>query len=72
MTEPANPTQGRPLTPLQISRVDFAQRDLEAACAAELADLDPAELILVIERLRGRLDDTLALISELGYVVPNQ
>jgi hypothetical protein len=38
-------------------RIDFARRELEAARAADLAQMAPAGLIFQIERLRARLDD---------------
>lgn len=55
-----------PLTDLQKSRVDFARRDLGTARAEDLAQLDAAGLILVVERLRGRLGDMLDLIGEVA------
>lgn len=64
MTEQPNPTQGRPLTPTQATIIDYARRELETSRATNLAQLDAAELILIIERLRQRLDDTLQVIDE--------
>ncbi|MEH0657780.1 hypothetical protein QA860_08535 [Streptomyces stelliscabiei] len=64
MTEQPDPTQGSPLTPTQATIVDYARRELEAIRATNLAKLDDAELILTIERLRQRLDDTLQVIDE--------
>ena len=65
MTDTPQPTpELPPLTSLQASRVDFAHRDLEYARAEDLAQLDPAGLILLVERLRGRLGDMLDLIDE--------
>ncbi|MFF6829664.1 hypothetical protein [Streptomyces longwoodensis] len=58
-------TRAGRLTPQQATRVEYAHRDLESARAEDLAQLDPAGLILVIERLRTRLHDTLALIDEM-------
>ncbi|MGW5928103.1 hypothetical protein ACWF2L_17905 [Streptomyces anulatus] len=55
-----------PLTPGQRSRRDFARRDLDEARSSDLAALGEPGLILMVERLRGRLDDTLDLISELS------
>lgn len=52
------------LSPSQAARVDFARRDLESARAADLTQLPPAGLILVVERLRTRLDDMLTLVNE--------
>ncbi|MEV7112314.1 hypothetical protein [Streptomyces anulatus] len=54
------------LTPAQRSRLDFARRDLDEARSSDLAALGEPGLILMVERLRGRLDDTLGLISELS------
>lgn len=53
------------LTEEQRARIDFARRDLETARAADLGALQAAGLILVIERLRLRLDDALQLIDEI-------
>lgn len=64
--EPARPNPG-PLTALsdlQRSRIDFARRDLEYARSEDLAQLDAASLILMVERLRGRLGDVLDLVDE--------
>jgi hypothetical protein len=55
-----------PLTSSQATRVDFARRDLECARSADLADLDPDNLVLMIDRLRGRLGDILDLIGEVS------
>lgn len=54
-----------PLTASQRGRIEFARRDLDEARAADLAELPPAALIFQVERLRGRLDDMLALINEM-------
>lgn len=66
MTDEKNPTtpQGLVLTDLQRSRIDFARRDLESARAEDLGQLPQAGLILLVERMRGRLDDMLKLIDE--------
>jgi len=55
---------GAALTNLQRDRIDFARRDHESTRAEDLAQLDEAGLILVIERLRRRLDDTLQILHE--------
>nr|WSS66789.1 hypothetical protein OG284_36825 [Streptomyces sp. NBC_01177] len=60
---PPDPT---PLTAAQRAAVDFAQMDLAEARAADLAALGEAGLILTVERLRGRLDEVLAVIEELA------
>ncbi|WP_405615248.1 hypothetical protein [Streptomyces sp. NBC_01508] len=51
------------LTDAQSIAVEFAREDLNAARAANLAELSDASLILMVERLRGRLDDMLRLIE---------
>jgi hypothetical protein len=58
------PTPTRALTDLQHARVDYARRDLDSARAENLEQLEAAGLILMIERLRGRLGDVLDLIDE--------
>lgn len=57
------PTPG-PLTDAQRTRIDFARHD-PARCE-DVARLDPASLILLVERLRGRLDDILRLLDEVA------
>lgn len=54
------------LTAAQRAIVDFAARDLDSARAADLAAISAAALILLVERLRMRLDDMLNLVQELG------
>lgn len=63
MTKQPQPAPG-PLTDEQAARIDFARRDLENFRAADLAQLESAGLILMIERLRNRLDDVLQVIDE--------
>ncbi|MFI5524963.1 hypothetical protein [Streptomyces platensis] len=53
------------LTPEQETRVVLARADLDAARTADLASQEPAELIILVERLRGSLDDALALVADL-------
>lgn len=50
----------------QRTRLEFARRDLDEIRGADLAALDEAALILLVERLRARLDDTLRIIDEAG------
>lgn len=57
---------GRTLTDSQSTRLDFARRDLDKARTADLAQLDAASLILMVERLRNRLGDTIDLIAEMS------
>ncbi|KMS75654.1 hypothetical protein ACH49_21350 [Streptomyces leeuwenhoekii] len=63
MTDESRLTLG-PLTDSQRARVDYARRDLETARAADLALLEQGGLILLVERLRIRLDDMLSLVQE--------
>lgn len=48
----------------QQSRVAFARDALDEARRADLGAMSPSALILLVERLRGRLDDTLTLVDE--------
>lgn len=61
--EQSHPHPG-PLTDLQRTRIDFARRDYENARAADLGQLDAAGLVLLVEKLRGRLGDMLDLLDE--------
>lgn len=63
--EQPHPTPG-PLTDLQRTRIDFARRDLESARAEDLEQIPPAGLVLLVERLRRRLDDVLNLVGEIA------
>lgn len=56
--------QPGPLADTQRARLDFASRDLDDARHEDLAQLGEAGLILLVERLRRRLDDTIALVHE--------
>lgn len=59
------PAPGRPpLTDQQAARLDYARRDWEYARSENLVQLDDAGLILLVERLRGRLGDMLDLMDE--------
>jgi hypothetical protein len=71
MTEQPQHPQGRPLTPTQATRLDYARRDLDSARAEDLSQLAPAGLILIIERLRGRLDDMVNLVDEVTQTSPS-
>ncbi|MGW1532352.1 hypothetical protein [Streptomyces aureus] len=53
------------LTDMQVNRLDYARRDLEHARSEELVQLDAAGLILLVERLRGRLVDVLLVVDEI-------
>ncbi|MFD8254247.1 hypothetical protein [Streptomyces werraensis] len=53
------------LTSTQRSRVEYARQDLDRARAEDLARLDAAGLILLVERLRSRLGDVLDVIDEI-------
>lgn len=67
--EQPSPTPALALTKLQRDRIDFARRDYEAARAEDLAKLPRAHLILLVERMRGRLGDMLDLANE-GHACP--
>ncbi|KAF2774690.1 hypothetical protein [Streptomyces sp. OM5714] len=60
------PTPTRALTDIQRARIDFARRDLDSARSEDLAQLGADGLILMVERLRGRLGDALNLIDEIA------
>lgn len=66
MTAEQPPPHRRALTESQQTRREFGRRDYETARAADLAQLPEAGLILMIERLRGRLGDALDLVDELA------
>lgn len=70
MTEQPNPLQRRTLTNEQTTRLDFARRDLNYARTEDLAQLEKPELILLVERLRSRLDDTIQLVDEIPQTSP--
>ncbi len=53
-----------PLSPAQRTRVDIARADLQRIRALDLAVTDEWRLILLVERLRHRLDDVLAVLAE--------
>ncbi|MET7441885.1 hypothetical protein ACFYQQ_01335 [Streptomyces sp. NPDC005496] len=65
------PAPQRPaLTALQQTRIEYARRDLDYARSEDLAQLEAGGLILIIERLRGRLDDVLNLVCEIHADAP--
>ncbi|MFF7452080.1 MULTISPECIES: hypothetical protein [unclassified Streptomyces] len=59
------PQPKHPLTPAQETRLEFARRTLDYARSEDLAQLDAAGLILLVERLRGRLGDVLEVVDEI-------
>jgi hypothetical protein len=63
MTE-QSPNPGAHLTDSQTTRMDGARRDLDYVRSEDMDRLDAAGLILLVERLRGRLDDMLHLLNE--------
>lgn len=63
--DPADRTRPRLSRP-QLTRLNIAQRDLAEARAADLVGMESAALILLIERLRGTLDDAVRLVDELS------
>jgi hypothetical protein len=71
MTDEQDPDEGPTLTDIQRARIEFAHRDLESARGTDLGSLPPDRLILLVEMLRRRLDDTLNLITEITSESPN-
>jgi hypothetical protein len=71
MYENAHTTQGH-LTEGQKTRIEFARHDLEHARSEDLAQMDAAGLILLVERMRGRLGDILDIVDELSSLSPDQ
>lgn len=63
--EQARAATGPALTDLQRDRRDFARRDYDEARAEDLARLPRAHLILLVERMRGRLGDMIDLVNEI-------
>lgn len=68
-SEQSSTTPGR-LTNEQRTRVEFARRDLEYARSEDLAQLPAEGLILLVERMRGRLGDILDLVEEIAPPEP--
>lgn len=54
------------LTGSQRTAVDIATRDLADARTADLAALPAPTLILLVERLRGRLDEMISVVEEIA------
>ncbi len=69
--EQARAATGPALTNLQQDRRNFARRDLENARAEDLQHMPRAHLILLLERMRGRLGDMLDLIDEVCDAPPD-
>ncbi|MFE2323566.1 hypothetical protein ACFXD5_06530 [Streptomyces sp. NPDC059385] len=57
------PDDVRPLTAAQLAVIDFAKRDLDDARTADLAAMEADALIILVERLRGRLYDVLSVFT---------
>jgi hypothetical protein len=51
-------------TPAQLAALDAARRDLEAARDADLAEMDAAALIAMVERLRAALHSVIHAVEE--------
>lgn len=62
--EKQHPAQGPHLTNSQKTRIEFARKDLERARSEDLAGLDAAGLIILVERMRQRLRDVLDVVDE--------
>ncbi|MFF7947040.1 hypothetical protein [Streptomyces griseorubiginosus] len=72
MTHEHAPTTPGRLTEGQKTRIEFARHDLDHARSEDLSKLDAAGLILLVERLRGRLGDMLDLIAERDETAPDR
>jgi hypothetical protein len=66
MTDETSRTTGT-LTDSQLAHIDYARRTLAYARAEDLAQLEASGLILMVERLRGRLGDVLDLVDEITH-----
>lgn len=64
-TDPSDETTGLHLSRPQRTRLSLAAEDLERVRRTDLAALDPASLVLLVERLRGSLDDVVRMVGEL-------
>jgi len=64
MSTPAPPPQ--PLTPEQHGRLDLASASLDAVRGLDLVELPKHQMIILVERLRSSLDDTIRLVKELS------
>lgn len=64
MTHERDDTPPHPLTAQQQARLSLARCDLEEARAADLATIDPAALVMMVEKLRSSLYDTVRLLDE--------
>ena len=69
-SEDTHDTPGR-LTRSQATRIEFARRDLDDARGEDLAQLPPAGLVRLVERLRLRLHDTLTVVDEITHASPH-
>ncbi|MET9414123.1 hypothetical protein ABZY03_08015 [Streptomyces klenkii] len=59
------------LTPPQAARLAMDRLDLARARSADLAAMEQAEMVVLVERLRGALYDALRLVEELaGPTIP--
>jgi hypothetical protein len=72
MTNEPAPTKHGRLTEGQKTRLEFAHNDLDQARSQDLAELDAAGLILLVERLRMRLGDVLDLVGEVCETTPGR
>ncbi|MFF0140492.1 hypothetical protein ACFYRN_29010 [Streptomyces sp. NPDC005227] len=72
MHEPEPPTPGRPqLSDWQLSRLDYARRDLESIRSQDLEEVPPSGLVLMVATLTRRLEDSLAIHTEVCGPLPH-
>lgn len=55
-----------PLTGAQQTRLAMAEQDAATARKADLVAMDPASLVILVEHLRGTLDDLVRLVDEIA------
>ncbi|MFB7285414.1 hypothetical protein [Actinacidiphila glaucinigra] len=53
-----------PMCSARRARLSLARQDLDSARDAKLDSMDVAGLVLLVERLRGSLDDVIRLVDE--------
>lgn len=66
------PTPGRPqLSDWQLTRLDYARRDLDSIRSQDLQEVPPQGLILMVATLTRRLEASLDVVTELCGPLPH-
>ncbi|MFJ8995646.1 hypothetical protein ACIRQH_35225 [Streptomyces sp. NPDC102279] len=68
--QPATPGRHK-LTDMQLTRLDFARRDLESIRSQDLNQMTPHGLVFAVATLTRRLEDSLSVITELCGPLPH-